>query len=119
MILIDTRVWRRHLRSGDPRLVAILGERRAATHVEVVEELILGGVSAQIRQSLLRLPRVPAVPASDVIAGIDRHRLAQRGLGAVDVHLFLAAFTAGIALYTADAALASAFAPFQPPGWEG
>lgn len=117
MILVDTSVWRRHLRAGDPRLVEILRERRAATHVEVVEELILGGVSPQTRQSLLRLPRIPAVSPDEVLTGIDRHRLAQRGLGAIDVHLFLAAHAAGVALYTADAALASAFAPLQPPGW--
>lgn len=117
MILVDTSVWRRHLRTTDPTLVRFLGERRVWTHECVIQELVLGGIVPGVRRSLLALHRILPVPGAEVLAAIDTFRLAQTGLGAVDAQLFVAAHRAGAALYTADEALAREFTRFQPVGW--
>ena len=114
MILVDTSIWRRHFRARDDVLIRLLGENRVLTHDGVLHELILGGVASAARSSLLALRRLPTDPGGDILAGIDRHPLAQTGLGAIDAQLFLAALRAGVGLYTADAALSACFAPFQP-----
>ena len=117
IVLVDTSIWRRHFRDSDDHLVEKLKERRVVTHDMVLLELVISGVTSGIRRSLSELRRLPSASGDEVLAAVDVHRLAQNGMGLVDAHLFFAAMRGGAALYTADRALASAFAPFQPAGW--
>ena len=116
-VLVDTSSWRKHLRAVDERLVDLLRERRVVVHEMVVHELVLGGVSAGVRRSLLALPHLPTARGDEILMCIDGYRLAQTGIGAVDTHLFHAALRASAALYTADSALAGAFGTYQPKEW--
>lgn len=117
IVLVDTSIWRRHLRTRDLQLERLLAERRVVTHDCVLHELILGGLGERTRRALIALRRLRWATAEEIAATIHRNRLAQTGVGAVDAHLFHAALDASSALYTADVALAGTFAPYQPREW--
>jgi predicted nucleic acid-binding protein len=109
LILLDTSVWVDHLRQGDAEVVALLGERQVLVHAHVIGELALGHLRqrAVILSALADLPK--ALPATDaeVLAFVERHGLAGRGIGWVDAHLLAATrLTPGARFWTRDRRLA-------------
>lgn len=111
MVLVDTSVWIDHLATAEPRLVALLDGVGVLVHPMVVGELALGRLRrrATLLTDLGGLPAAPRAGDDEVLALIDRARLAGRGIGLVDAHLLASALLApGTLLWTKDRALAGA-----------
>ncbi len=105
MILVDTSVWVDHLRTGEPRLAALLETSEVLVHPFVIGELACGNLRdrATVLGLLGNLPHAAAASDAEVLHAIERHRLMGRGIGYVDAHLLAAALlTADTALWTRD-----------------
>lgn len=110
MILVDTSVWVDHLRRSDPVLVRLLNAGLVLAHPFVMGELACGNL--QNRSAVLSLvqdlPAAPMATDDEVLAFIDRHALAGRGIGYVDAHLLCAVALEGTAdLWSRDKRLAA------------
>ena len=110
MILVDTSVWVDHLRRGDPRLAALLDQGEVGGHPFVVGELACGNLKgrSEILGLLSALPQVEVADHGEVLALLERHRLAGRGLGWIDVHLLAACKLSGVPIWTLDRRLDAA-----------
>lgn len=113
MILVDTSVWVDHLRRRDPVLSEALENGEVAVHPFVVGELACGNLPDRTSffRLLEELPPAPLASHPEVLALIERRRLAGKGLGFVDAHL-LASTLLGVrdalSLWTRDGALQAA-----------
>lgn len=111
MILVDTSVWIDHFRAADPQLVALLSSDNVLAHPFVVGEIALGGIAkrAEVLRYMNQLPAAMAATHDEVMIFVDRHNLANTGVGYVDAHLLAsAALTHGAALWTRDKRLRAA-----------
>jgi predicted nucleic acid-binding protein len=108
LILVDTSVWVDHLRRRNATLATRLETGEVVCHPFVLGELSLGSLKQrdQILGLLSELPIAPVVPHDDVLALVERVRLAGRGIGWVDVHLIASALLGGLRLWTLDRRLA-------------
>jgi predicted nucleic acid-binding protein len=104
MILVDTSVWADHLRAGEPELVDLLGAREVLAHPWVIGELALGNLGQRdaILAGLRDLPQTAVASDDEVLAFIERNRLAGLGIGYVDVHLLASARLNAVPLWTRD-----------------
>lgn len=111
MILVDTSVWIDHFRSADPQLVALLTRNEVLIHPGVIGEIALGSVAKRgdVLRYLNNLPATASATHAEVMTFIDRHKLANTGLGYVDAHLLAsAALTPGAGLWSRDKNLRAA-----------
>lgn len=111
MILVDTSVWIDHLRTAEPQLVALLNRNEVLAHPSVIGEIALGSVAkrADVLRYLNNLPSVVAATHDEIMIFIERHKLANSGLGYVDAGLLAsAALTPGSALWSRDKNLRAA-----------
>lgn len=108
MILPDSSVWIDHLRIADPVLARLLGSQLVRTHPFIVGELAAGTLArrAQVLSSLNDLPGLPQAEHNEVMVLLDRHHLAGRGLGWIDLHLLTACRISGASLWSHDKRLA-------------
>ncbi len=108
MILVDTSVWVRHLREGDPQLTTALERAEVWTHPWVIGELACGRLSdrATILGHLRALPSTPVADVDEALTLIERRSLMGRGIGWVDVQLLASALLAGVRVWTLDRRLA-------------
>ncbi len=104
MILVDTSVWIDHLRTGNRRLQALLGDVEVLTHPFVVGELACGArYNRDEVLSLLRvLPEADAAEHAEVMSFLERERLYGRGIGWIDAHLLASARLSDAPLWTLD-----------------
>ncbi|MEO8754401.1 MAG: type II toxin-antitoxin system VapC family toxin [Casimicrobiaceae bacterium] len=110
MILVETSVWVGHLRKTDERLVMALDTGQVLAHPFVIGELACGHLQrrAELLGLLAALPAAPVASQAEVLGYIERHALAGRGIGFVDVHLLAATSLASDAtLWTRDKRLAA------------
>lgn len=109
-MLVDTSVWVDHLRGRNARLGGLLRDGLVLVHPFVLGELSLGRLKrrSEILALLGELPRAKSASHDEVLAFVDRHDLAGKGIGWVDVHLLAAAALSGVALWTLDRRLATA-----------
>ena len=113
MILVDTSVWIDHLRAADAQLVALLNRNEVLTHPSVIGEIALGSVAkrAAVLRYLNNLPAAVSAAHGEIMIFIERHKLANTGLGYVDAGLLAAvALTPGAALWSRDKNLRAAAA---------
>jgi hypothetical protein len=110
LILVDTSVWVDHLRRGNARLEALLRDGLVLVHPFVLGELALGRLRrrSEILGLLGEMPRAEAASHDEVLEFVDRHELAGRGVGWVDVHLLVSAALSGVSVWTLDRRLAIA-----------
>ena len=121
MILVDSSVWRAHLR-GQHRaqhLADLLaGAQEILTHPFVIGELTLGGLSPAAMALLRKLDLAPVGKLNEIQSLIE-HGLVRRGVGYVDAHLLASARLMTARLWSLDLNLASAAATFgveyRPP----
>lgn len=109
MILVDTSIWIDHLRHGEPSLVQLLESSRVLCHPFVVGELACGSLKhrALIVGALGDLPQAVQATHREALLFLERHALAGRGIGWVDLHLLASTvLTSGARLWTADKRLA-------------
>jgi predicted nucleic acid-binding protein len=124
MVLVDSSVWIDHIRSSNSHLVSLLKTNSVAVHPLIVGEIACGNLArrAKVLGLLRALPQVAPADEDEVLFFLDRHHLAGKGIGYVDVHLLAAATIASIPLWTTDKRLAAVaawlgrqyFPPVQP-----
>jgi predicted nucleic acid-binding protein len=109
MILVDASVWIDHLRRRQSDLTKLLLDGEVLCHPFVIGELACGHLKQRSRvlEALARLPQSPVASHDEAMAFAERHALAGRGVGWVDVHLLAAAVLARARLWTRDKRLAS------------
>jgi hypothetical protein len=109
VILVDTSVWVEHLRRGHPALVALLEQGQVVCHPFVIGEVGLGSLRRrrEILELLAELPALAVVSHEEALALVERHGLAGRGIGWIDVHLSASALVGGCRLWTLDTRLVS------------
>ena len=109
MILVDSSVWVDHFRRHDEQLGRLLAQAQVLIHPWIIGELALGHLSSRATKLglLSNLPGAPVADPAEVLLFIERHGLAGRGVGYVDVQLLAAARLAGVGLLTRDKRLAT------------
>jgi len=107
MILVDTSVWVRHLREGDPDLERLLNNGEVMCHPFIVGELACANLRNrhEILSLLQLLPMATQAKHDEVLHFIEQNHLMGKGLGYVDVHLSASAVLTGVPLWTRDKAL--------------
>jgi predicted nucleic acid-binding protein len=108
MILVDSSVWIEHIRSSNSHLVGLLKTNSVAMHPWITGEIACGNLArrATMLALLKALPQIQPADEDEVLFFLDRHRLAGKGIGYIDVHLLAAAAIASIQVWTADKRLA-------------
>lgn len=115
MILADTSIWVDHLRSSNPTMVSLLNRGKIAMHPCVVAEIALGSLNNRTLKlgAMDSLRRVKVAQLSEVRRMIEAHALYSKGIGLTDTHLIASCLiTPGTQLWTRDAAMMRAAAPF-------
>ena len=110
MILVDTSIWIDHLRTGNPKLAALLQNGQVLVHPFVLGELALANLARrnEILGLLGNLSQVTTATDTEVLVLIEYHRLFGRGIGFIDAHLLAATFlTPETGLWTRDRRLAA------------
>ena len=110
MIVVDSSVWIDHLRRHEPGLANALEQGRVLAHPFVIGELACGHLRNRpaLLGSLAQLPESPVASHDEALGFLDRHALAGRGIGWLDLHLLAATALAGSArLWTRDKRLAA------------
>lgn len=112
MTLVDTSVWVTAKRGVDEPLVATLRGLVVADQVlghDLIYLEMLLGAGGDTRRQLLhdykRLQTLDTLPDADVVAFCRDHRLANRGIGAVDAHILAAAHARGVTVWSLDRAM--------------
>ena len=108
-VLVDTSVWIGHLRSTDTELAARLERGDVWCHPFIVGELACGRLAnrREILGLLEALPEADAAEHAEVLAFLEAHRLAGRGVGWVDAHLLASARLTRLSIWTLDRPLAA------------
>lgn len=109
MLLVDTSIWIDHFRGIDNGLAEALDQNRVMVHPFVIGELALGNLPQRqlIIARLTELPGAIVADPAEVLAFIDRHALAEIGIGYVDAHLLAGASLSGSGFWTRDKRLES------------
>jgi predicted nucleic acid-binding protein len=112
MVLVDTSVWIRFLKSQEPYasgLDELLGLDEVIGHDMVYGEMLIGdrGGRGPLLAAYAEMNRAPVVPHGEVVAFVRARRLSGRGVGWVDMHLLASAIVANVPLWSADARLAA------------
>ena len=107
MVLVDSSVWVGHFHRRNARLADLLDAGEVLMHSLVIGELACGNLTARrtTLELLHLLPKAVEASAGEVLALIERGRLAGTGLGIVDAHLLAAARLSDATLWTHDKAL--------------
>lgn len=110
MLLVDTSVWSDHLRRHDPAMAMWLAAGEVLAHPFVVGEIACGAFPrrSEVLSLLDSLPSAPLLAHAELLGFIERHGLAGRGVGYVDIHLLASAVVANARLWTRDRRLAQA-----------
>ncbi|HMO49225.1 MAG TPA: type II toxin-antitoxin system VapC family toxin [Rubrivivax sp.] len=110
MILVDSSIWIDHIRRADAELRRLLAADEVLSHPFVIGELACGHLRgrAAFLSQMQALPLAVASTHDEARALIERHALAGRGIGWVDVHLLAATLlTQSCALWSRDKRLAA------------
>jgi len=104
MLLVDTSVWVRHLREGDPDLEKLLNGGEVMCHPYIVGELACGNLKnrKEVLSLLQLLPPATLANHEEILQFIEENRLMGKGLGYVDVHLSASAVLTGVQMWTYD-----------------
>lgn len=105
MILADTSVWIQAFRGHGRRqaeLDRILNEKLALGHEFVFGELMLGGTRDTLLKQYQKIGWLQRIPHVEVVQFVEAHRLRQRGVGWIDIHLLASARAFGASLWTMD-----------------
>jgi len=104
MVLVDTSVWVRHFREGDPHLKQLLNDGQVMCHPYIVGELACGNLKnrREVLSLLQLLPCATMAQHEEVLRFIELHHLTGKGLGYIDVHLCASALLSGVPIWSYD-----------------
>jgi len=104
MILVDTSVWVRHLREGDPDLERLLNNGEVMCHPFIVGELACANLKNrhEILSLLQLLPLATLAKHEEILHFIEQNHLMAKGLGYIDAHLSASAVLSGAPMWTCD-----------------
>ena len=104
MLLVDTSVWVRHLREGDPDLEKLLNHGKVMCHPYIIGELACGNLNNRHEVLLLLQLLPPATLANheEILQFIEENQLMGKGLGYIDVHLSASAVLTGVQMWSYD-----------------
>ena len=104
MVLVDTSVWVRYLREGDPDLEQLLNDGEVMCHPYIVGELACGNLKNrnEVLSLLQLLPPAILPNHEEILQFIEENQLMGKGPGYVDVHLSASAVLTGIQMWTYD-----------------
>jgi predicted nucleic acid-binding protein len=104
MVLVDTSVWVRHLREGDPDLERLLNDGEVVCHPFIIGELACGNLKKrhEVLTLLRLLPLATQAKHEEILQFIEERSLMGKGLGYLDVHLSASAVLTGIPMWTYD-----------------
>lgn len=104
MILVDTSIWIDHFRSSNSRLVALLNAELVRMHPWVVGEFACGNLADRANRLYLlkSLPPVAVASDTEVLFFIEKHGIAGKGVGYLDMHLLAAAALGSLKIWTRD-----------------
>ncbi len=107
-LLADTSVWIEHLRAGRTALADHLRRGEVYCHPFIIGELACGNLAnrREILRRLRSLPRAEVAEHDEVLAFLEAHHLAGRGIGWIDAHLLASARLSHLPLWTLDGQLA-------------
>jgi hypothetical protein len=110
MVLVDTSVWVRHLREGDPGLERLLNDGEVMCHPFIIGELACGNLKKrhEVLSLFWLLPLAAQAQHEEILQFIEKNRLMGRGLGYIDVHLCASAILTGVPIWTYDKRLSQA-----------
>jgi predicted nucleic acid-binding protein len=117
MVLVDTSVWIDHLRKSSARLGALLEEGQVAIHPFIIGELACGNLRnrKEVLVLLHALPQTPGIDDDEILFFMEKHSLAGRGLGLIDIHLLASSQLSQYPLWTKDKGLKAAA---KDLGWD-
>jgi len=109
-ILADTSIWINHLRYDNPELTGLLVRGKIVCHPFIVGEIVCGNLKnrSEIISLLLNLPMTEVYEIEAILKFIEIHKLMGLGIGIVDIHLLMSAFTNKILIWTGDKRLGCA-----------
>ena len=104
MILVDSSIWIDHFRQANGPLIALLEAEEVSIHPFILGELACGNFRNRkgIIALLHALPMVPKASDDEILFFIERHQLAGKGVGLIDMHLLASCRLANVKLWTAD-----------------
>lgn len=104
MILVDTSVWIDHIRRPNSRLIELLDAQQVCVHPWVVGELACGNLAnrANMLYLLRSQPQIPVASDDEVLFFIEKHGIAGKGIGYIDMHLLAAAALVDVKIWTHD-----------------
>jgi predicted nucleic acid-binding protein len=104
MILVDSSIWMNHFRAINQRLFDLLDADLVSSHPWIVGEIACGNLARResVISSLKALPQITVATDNEVLHFIDKHQIAGKGLGYVDMHLLASAAIAREKVWTAD-----------------
>jgi len=104
MVLVDTSVWVRHFREGDPDLKRLLNDGQVMCHPYVVGELACGNLKnrREVLSLIQQLPLATVAQHEEVLRFIELNHLIGKGLGYIDVHLSASALLTGVPMWSYD-----------------
>lgn len=104
MILVDTSIWIDHIRTPNSRLIGLLDAQQVGVHPWVVGELACGNLAhrANTLYLLRSLPRIAVASDDEVLFFIEKHGIAGKGVGYLDMHLLAAAALGSLKIWTRD-----------------
>ncbi len=103
-VLVDTSVWVRHLREGDPDLERLLDHGQVMCHPYIIGELACGNLKnrREILSLMQVLPQATPAQHEEILRFIELNHLMGKDLGYVDVHLAASALLTEVPLWTYD-----------------
>ena len=109
MILVDTSVWIDHLRKNDQHLKYLLLEGEVVCHSFVIGELVCGNLKnrKEIISLLQALPNTPQINFYEYLYFVEKHKLYDKSIGFIDIHLLASVKLAQVELWTFDKRLKS------------
>jgi predicted nucleic acid-binding protein len=112
VVLVDTSIWIRFLANKAPyaaQLDRLLERDEVSGHGLVFGELLIGdrGGRAKLLEAYAQMRQATVIPHQEVVAFVRARQLHARGARWVDVHLLASAVVGRLALWTADASLAT------------